>query len=202
MITEEEKNTGLRALKVGIIGSASDQGFGEENTVLAQRLGAAIASKGWILMYGPERQMTSLSYLSAKAARQAGGFTVGVAHGSARAPFYDPEAASMVVYTDTAGGAGREIVLVNSCDFVIAVGGGSGTMTEMCIAYMNYIPIVAMAGSGGWADEMAGRFLDNRRKFEVARASSVEEALSLGETMYLTFRDRPSQTDAPLFNQG
>jgi len=201
MAKEGKIDVTQRVLKVGIIGSASDQGFGGDNATLAQHLGRAIAEKGWILMYGPERQMTSLSYFSAKAARQVGGFTVGVAHGSARASFHDPEAASMVVYTDTAGGAGREIVLVNSCDFVIAVGGGSGTLTEMSIAYMNFIPIVAMVGSGGWADEMAGRFMDNRKKFEVGKAHSVEEALSLGESMYLAFKDRPSQADAPIFNK-
>lgn len=189
-----------RPLKVGIIGSASDQGFIGDNELTAQALGKAVADAGWVLFYGPERQMISLPYLAARAARDAGGFTVGMAHGSARSQFHDEDAASVVVYTDTAGGAGREIVLVNSCDFVIAVGGGSGTLTEMCIAYMNFIPIIAMKGSGGWADEMAGRFLDNRKKYSVAVASDPSEALALGKQLYLKYREQPSQTSAPIFS--
>ena len=188
-------------IRVGVIGSASDQGYNDENSAVAQEIGAAIAQRKWVLMYGPERQMSSLPYLAAKACREMGGTTIGVAHGSARAPIHDPSAASVLVYTDTGGGGGREIVLINSCDFVVAIGGGSGTLTEMGIAYMNYIPIVAIKGSGGWADKLAGEYLDARRKFTVAEAESPEEALSKGFGLFQQFKDQPSQASAPIFSK-
>ena len=193
--------TQLPIIRVGVIGSASDQGYNDENSVVAQEIGVAIAKRGWVLMYGPERQMSSLPYLAAKACTEAGGTTIGVAHGSARAPIYDPSAASVLIYTDTGGGGGREIVLVNSCDFVIAIGGGSGTLTEMGIAYMNYIPIVAMKHSGGWADKVAGEYLDAREKYRVAEAKSPEDALRIGLELYDQFKDQPSQTSAPIFGK-
>lgn len=189
------------AIRVGIIGSASDQGFNDENVSIAEGIGAAVAKRGWVLLYGPERQMSSLPHLAANACRRAGGTTIGVAHGSARAPVHDPHAASILIYTDTGGGGGREVVLINSCDFVIVVGGGSGTLAEMSLAYMNYIPIVAMKRSGGWADKLAGQYLDARRKYVIAEADDPEAALTLGYELYSQLKDRPSQASAPVFNQ-
>lgn len=194
-------NTQSAIIRVGIIGSASDQGFNDENVVVAEQLGVAVAKREWVLLYGPERQMSSLPYLAAKACRESGGTTIGVAHGSARAPVYDAGAASVLIYTDTGGGGGREIVLVNSCDFVVVVGGGSGTLTEMCLAYMNYVPIVAMKRSGGWADRLAGEYLDAREKYRIAEAETAEEALTIGLELHHTFKLQPSQTAAPLFGK-
>lgn len=188
-------------IRVGVIGSASDQGYSDENCAVAREIGEAVAKRGWVLLYGPERQMSSLPYIAAKACREAGGTTIGVAHGSARAPVYDASAASVLVYTDTGGGGGREIVLVNSCDFVIVVGGGSGTLTEMSLAYMNYIPIVAMKRSGGWADKLAGEYLDARKKYTVAVAETAQDALTVGLELYSQFKEQPSQTYAPIFGQ-
>lgn len=195
------KETPSRIVRVGIIGSASDQGYNDENVAVAQEIGLSVAQRGWVLMYGPERQMSSLPYLAAKACKEAGGTTIGVAHGSARAPVFDPGAASVLVYTDTGGGGGREIVLVNSCDFVIVVGGGSGTLTEMCLAYMNYIPIVAMKRSGGWAERLAGEYIDAREKYRVAEADSAQDALTIGLDLHNRYKDQPSQSSAPVFNQ-
>ena len=74
-------------------------------------------------------------------------------------------------------GGGREFVLVNSCDGIIAISGGSGTMNEMLIAYQLNIPIVVIAGTGGWADEMAGRYFDNRKRLKAVSAKNPKEAV-------------------------
>ena len=186
-------------MKITVVGSASDNGFSESAQRIAEELGAEIARRGHTLLYGPERQMASLPYFVAKSAKECGAVTIAIANGSARTPFYDPSAASYVLFTDSSGGAGREVILVNSADGVISVGGGSGTLAEISIAYMNYIPVVAMAGSGGWSDRLAGQYLDERKKFLIRGATSPSEALSFVEELALSHGERPSQSAAPVF---
>ena len=182
-------------MQIAVIGSAGDHGFSEAAEKFARELGREIAARGHALFYGPELKMASLSQIAARSARDSGGRTIGVAIGCARTGFYDRQAAEHVIYTDCSGGAGREVVLANSADVVIAIGGGSGTLTELSIAYMNCIPVVAFRGSGGWSDKLIGEFLDQRQKFRIAGADSALEAVSLAEKMHAALQDRPSLFD-------
>ncbi|MEK7532335.1 MAG: TIGR00725 family protein, partial [Patescibacteria group bacterium] len=82
-------------------------------------------------------------------------------------------------------GGGREFVLVNSCDAIIIISGGSGTLTETAIAYQMNIPIVALTGSGGWADKLANSYLDTRKRLLIVEtktpAEAAEKALALAQ---------------------
>lgn len=182
-------------MKITVIGSANDHGYSDTAKSLAASLGKEIARRKHTLLYGPELQMPSLPYLVARSCKDAGGLTVGIAIGSARTKFHDPSAASIVIYTEGAGGAGREVILANSADGVIAIGGGAGTLTELSIAYMNYIPVVVMKGSGGWSDKLAGTYLDDRKKFIITGASDSIEALNLIEKMHQELSATPSHFD-------
>ena len=70
-----------------------------------------------------------------------------------------------------------------SCDTIIALNGGSGTLTEIAIAYQANIPVVVLESTGGWSEKLGGQFLDarNRMKIEVAKnpKSAVELAIKL-----------------------
>ena len=50
-----------------------------------------------------------------------------------------------------------------SADGVIVIGGGSGTLSEICAAYMYKKPIVALKNSGGTASKYSDRYLDHRK---------------------------------------
>lgn len=178
-------------MKISIIGSAQTSGYNTEAEGMAQELGQELAKRRHIVLYGPELSVPSLSYLTAKSAKKHGGTTIAVAIGKARTPFYDPEAASFTIYTDAAGGAGREVVLVNSADGIISIGGGSGTLTELSIAYMNAVPIVAMQGSGGWSDKLIGQYLDDRKKYTIVGASNAKQAVDTLESLYQ--KDKPPE---------
>lgn len=178
-------------MKVSIIGSAKSSGYSSEAEQMAIALGEKLAEKRHTILYGPELEMPSLSYLAAKSAKKHGGMTIAIAIGKARTPFYDPMAAGFVIYTDAAGGAGREVVLINSSDGVLSIGGGSGTLTELAIAYMNAIPIVSMANSGGWSDKLIGHYLDDRKKYKILGATCAEEAVMMLESTYQ--KDKPSE---------
>jgi len=73
----------------------------------------------------------------------------------------------------------RNFVNVYSADGVIVVGGGAGTLSEIAAAYIEGKPIVALKGSGGVADEYAGRYLDQRRTVLVHAAETPREAVDL-----------------------
>lgn len=49
----------------------------------------------------------------------------------------------------------------------------------MAIAYQANIPIIALRGFGGWADEMAGKYFDPRRRLMVIVANTPTEAVDL-----------------------
>ncbi|MCW3134173.1 MAG: glycosyl hydrolase family 8 [Methanophagales archaeon] len=83
----------------------------------------------------------------------------------------------VVICSGMERGGGREFVLVNSCDGLIAVSGGSGTMNEMLVAYQLNIPIVVIKGTGGWADKMAGKYFDSRQRMKAVPAKIPREAV-------------------------
>ena len=171
-------------MKISIVGSAKSSGYSETAEKFAVELGRELAKRGHVLLYGPEIKMPSLSYMAAKEAKKNGGITVAIAIGRARTPFFDQDAATITIYTDGSGGAGREVILANSADGVISIGGGSGTLTEMSIAYMNNIPVVALKGSGGWSDKMIGQYFDSRKKYLVYGAENAVDALQYLEQLY------------------
>ena len=74
-------------------------------------------------------------------------------------------------------GGGRELTLVLSCDVIIAISGGSGTLNEMTIAYQAGIPIIVIARFSGWAKKLADKFIDNRKRIKCLSAKTEKEAL-------------------------
>lgn len=78
----------------------------------------------------------------------------------------------------------RSLVLVQTSDVVISIGGEIGTAIEVLIAYAKGKPVVLFEGTGGWTDRFAellieGRYLDNRKVVEVLKARSVEQILQI-----------------------
>lgn len=74
-------------------------------------------------------------------------------------------------------GGGQEFTLVLSCDCIIAIGGGSGTLTEMAIAYQAGIPIITIDKFDGWAKKISNKYFDDRKRLKCLKASTPEEAL-------------------------
>ena len=167
-----------RQLQSGVMGSAADLAYAAEAEEAATELGRLIALSDNILLFGAEKDSDSLSTAAARGAKGAGGLTVGVTYGKGK-NIWQPEYADVIIPAGLERGGGRELVLVLSCDVVIAISGGSGTLTELAIAYQADIPMVALTGFGGWADKLAGTYFDGRTRRKVERATSVEEAVRL-----------------------
>ena len=62
---------------------------------------------------------------------------------------------------------------------IIVLSGGSGTLTEIAVAYQGDIPIIAIKGTGGWADKLADEYLDGRKRQKVYSVKTPEKAVEL-----------------------
>lgn len=159
------------------MGSAADLNYAPKIERLAFEVGAEIAKRGHVTVYGAEKDYDSLSTAASRGAKSVGGLTVGVTYGKGK-KIWDKEGnTDVVIVTGMERGGGREFVLVNSCDAIIIIAGGSGTLTEAAIAYQANIPIIALAGSGGWTDKLAGTYIDTRKRVKVQLACYPETAV-------------------------
>ena len=181
----------VRKLQIGVMGSAADLHYADEIAKLAEKIGELIAESGNITVYGAEKDYDSLSTSAAKGAKKYGGLTVGITYGKHK-DIYDKEDTDIIIPTGLGRGGGREFVLVNSCDVIIAVSGGSGTLTELAIAYQSDIPMVVLSGTGGWADELADRFIDARERKKTLAAKTPEEAVEIAIQEAEKYREKYS----------
>lgn len=168
----------MRRLQIGVMGSAADLAYDEKAQEIAEEVGKLVARSGAVLVFGAEKDCDSLSTAACRGAKAAGGLTVGVTYGKGK-DIWEPEAADIVIASGLERGGGRETTLVLSCDVVIAISGGSGTLTELAVAYQADIPMVAVIGAGGWSDRLAGEYLDGRKRRVIYPAASATEAVAL-----------------------
>ena len=115
------------------------------------------------------------SEISDRSAEKHGGQTIAFLWGNNKKVADD--LSSITILTGQIRGGGREFSLVLSCDALICIGGGSGTLTEMAMAYQANIPIVVLQNTGGWSQKLANQFLDGRKRFRVIEAKNVREAV-------------------------
>ena len=170
--------TTTRKIQIGVMGSAADLNYSRELEKMAEEIGSFVAKNGCILVFGAEKDYDSLSTAACRGAKKAGGTTVGITYGKGL-DIYETKNVDVVIATGLERGGGRETALVLSCDAIICLNGGSGTLTEIAIAYQANIPIVVMRNSGGWSDKLGGQYLDSRKKVLIETANSPSEAVEL-----------------------
>jgi uncharacterized protein (TIGR00725 family) len=150
----------MRKPVVGVMGASETDALTESDKAslsdLAERLGAAVALQGCILITGAT---SGFPDLIARAFRQhGGGFALGIS------PAINPrehselyklpgDGVDMIVYTGF-GLKGRNVINVRSADIVVLFGGATGTLNEFTIAYDEGKIIGVVEGSGGVADHI------------------------------------------------
>ncbi len=163
---QPEKYTDLNShmrLTIGVMGSAADDEPTEARGA-AFDLGAAIASKGFILITGA---CPGLPNEAARGAKHFGGLSVGISPGLSLHEhlyrYHSPaDAFDVLVYTGS-GLMGREVTNIHSSDMVVILGGRSGTLGEFAIAYDEGKLIGVLQGTGGITDEIE-RIIDTFEK--------------------------------------
>lgn len=120
---------------------------------------------------------------TSRGARQAEGWTDGSVIGVL--PGLDAAAANAYVdlVIPTGMNYARNTILVAMADVVVAVGGGSGTLSEIALAWQHNKPIVTLDLGEGWSARLAGERLDHRREDRLHRAESAEEAVRLAVSL-------------------
>lgn len=169
---------GSRKWQIGVMGSAADLAYAKDIERLAEEVGSEVAKADAVLLFGAEKDYDSLSTAACRGAKKFGGMTVGVTYGKGL-EVYEQTSADMIIASGLERGGGRELVLVLSCDAIIALNGGSGTLTEIAIAYQANIPIIVLSGTGGWSQQLAGQYLDARKRIKIEEAQTPKDAVAL-----------------------
>ncbi|KXA96642.1 hypothetical protein AKJ37_04750 [candidate division MSBL1 archaeon SCGC-AAA259I09] len=136
---------------MGVIGSSEENAKGRDK---AERIGREIAKRKCALLTGG---CTGLPYAAVEGAKDEGGTTMGVSPASSRKEHrekyrYPVEDHDVLIFTG-AGYKGRNVVLVRSCDAVIATSGRMGTLNELTIAYGEMRVMGLLKGVPGASDE-------------------------------------------------
>lgn len=166
----------MKKLQIGIMGSAADLKYSDEAVEFVKRLGKLVAESGNILVYGAEKEYSSLSTEASKEASKNNGITVGITGGKDKNIFGEFRP-TVLINSGLEIGGGREFNLVLSCDVIIAISGGSGTLNEIVVAYQAGIPIIVVDKFGGWAKELANKYIDDRKRLKCISVNTEEEAL-------------------------
>ncbi len=156
---------------IGVIGGSSAP---EEALRIAYEVGKEIAKREYILINGGKGGVMEAS---AKGAKALGGMTIGLLPGDT------PEEANKYIDIAIPTGLGhiRNGLVARAAQGVIVINGGAGTMSEIAFAWIYNKPIVAMKGSDGWAEKVAGTRIDEKRPDKIYAAETAQEALDLIE---------------------
>lgn len=79
-------------------------------------------------------------------------------------------------------GFARNAVNILAADLVVAIGGKSGTLSELAYARIYGKPLVCCTFAGGWSEEFPRVRIDDYRDAGLTIASNVDEACGAIET--------------------
>lgn len=175
---------------VAVIGAAGS--ISAELRRAAEQLGLALADSGFDLVTG---SMDGVMRAAARGHKSSGGSAqaLGIKPGWGRS-WEDNPHGHPVITTDL--GVMRNHLVVQAADLVVAVGGGSGTLSEMALAWQMQKPIAALTGCGGWSGRLAGEQLDRRRSDRVEPCADIAQVLAWADRL------RPSGVFAGRCNRG
>lgn len=139
-------------LKIGVMGSATGE-LSTHSSSAAFALGQAIGQEDCYLVTGG---CPGLPLEAARGAKDVGGLVIGISPGLSLDEHIH-KYRSPTVYHDififtSSGLMGREVVNIRSSDIVVIVGGSSGTLGELAIAYDEGKLIGILKGTGGISD--------------------------------------------------
>ena len=133
-----------RKPQILIIGN-NENGFTPALEKTSYETGFEVAKSGATLITGG---LGGVMKAAARGAKDANGLVIGII------PQNDPSFANehCDVVIPTGIGLARDFITALSGDGVIIIGGGAGTLSETCAAYMHKRPVVAINNTGGIAD--------------------------------------------------
>lgn len=152
-----------------VVGNNEDSSTQELEKV-AYETGLEVAKSDSVLITGG---LGGVMRAACHGAKDGGGLTVGII------PQNDSSFANEYcdIVIPSGIGLARDFLNALSADGVIIIGGGSGTLSEACAAYMHKKPIVAIKNTGGIADMFTDKYLDHRQNVKIVGINSPKEAV-------------------------
>lgn len=157
---------------VSVIGDARLDGR-DDVAATATELGHALVDAGFrVVTGGLGGVMAAVCRGARRSSAWTDGDTIGVV------PSYDASTANewCDIVIPTGLQLARNVLVVATGSVVVALGGGSGTLSEIALAWQLGRPVVTL-GEAGWAGRLGGEALDHRSTSAIRRASSVSEAI-------------------------
>lgn len=140
-------------VQIGVMGSAGGT-ITAGQLELAHRLGRRIGERGAVIVTGA---CPGLPHAAVLGAHDVGGISLGVSPAHSREEHVNVYSSPLQPYTTMvfagSGLMGRETHNIHSSDFVLFVGGRSGTLGEFCIAYDEGKLIGILTNSGGISND-------------------------------------------------
>jgi uncharacterized protein (TIGR00725 family) len=155
------KRPARSGVRVGVVGEGV---CSRATAALAERVGRALAAAGAIVLCGG---LGGVMEAASRGAARAGGTVVGLLPG-----FESRDANRWVTIPIVTGmDQARNVILVRSCDAIIAVGGRYGTLSEIALALKLGKPVV---GLGTWRLAQP-----EGRRVPILRANTPDAAAAL-----------------------
>jgi len=173
----------MRRRTVSVIGDASLP-ESDGRYALARELGRELVSGGYrVVTGGLGGCMEAVCRGARESPEYREGDTIGIL------PGYDPDEANEFVDVSLATGIfhSRNAIVANS-DSVMAIGGGSGTLSEMAMAWIMQRLLIAFRVEG-WSGRLADQRIDDRIRYpdipddRVYGVDTVEEAIGYLERL-------------------
>lgn len=146
---------------IAVVGSASCT---DEQRRLAQQVGRILAERGAILICGGRGGVMEAA---CRGAFEAGGLTIGILPGTRR----DEGNPYLTVPIATGLGEARNAVVAQAGQAIIAVGGGSGTLSEIALAIKAGLPVFTLQS---WEAS-----LSDGERLKVVGVETPEQAVEL-----------------------
>ncbi|MGN6822528.1 MAG: TIGR00725 family protein [Candidatus Nitrosocosmicus sp.] len=161
----------MKKIQIGVIGyNQNSLPIPLKTLDIAYEVGKEIAKKNAVLICGG---LGGVMEFACKGAKDNGGLTVGIV--PQEDSFQSNEFCDIVICTGI--GKSRDFIVSYSSDGIISVGGGVGTLIELCVGYMVKKIMVSIEDSGGTSDLYGGKFLDERKRIKIEHHKTPSNAV-------------------------
>jgi hypothetical protein len=143
----------------------------KEHIKIAEEVGKEIAKREGIIICGGHN--LGVMEAVAKGANSENGITIGII------PEDDPSKTSKYVDIPILTGIGlaRNQIIALSCDVMIVIGGGVGSMVEAAYAYRFSKPIIVIKNLGSMVEQYVGKYMDDKRIVKIIGTDDAKEAV-------------------------
>jgi len=183
----------VRKRQILVIGNNTN-GCTREHEKLAYEVGVEVAKSDSVLITGG---LGGVMAAASHGAHDANGLTVGII------PQDDARMANEFcdIVIPTGMGLARDFLNALTADGVIIVGGGSGTLSEVCAAYMYKKPMVAIRNIKSSVEPYIDGFLDHRENIKIVGADTPQDAVKkILELITTSYNLDTESTDAEILD--